>query len=152
MKVTFHFNGEACMACGACAVACMDQNDIDLAAGQTPMRRVFTRERAGQRAFYSVGCMHCEDAPCAAVCPTGCLYRDAETGLTLYDADKCVGCHRCASACVLRETPVLTFERVGGRDRVKKCDGCIERLRGGLEPACVRVCPVGALSCRTEEM
>ena len=28
---------------------------------------------------------------------------------------------------------------------MQKCNLCIERVEAGLEPACVRVCPVGAL-------
>ena len=30
-----------CCACGACAVACMDQNDIDVENGLRPFRSVF---------------------------------------------------------------------------------------------------------------
>ena len=29
--------------------------------------------------------------------------------------------------------------------KIQKCDGCIERQRAGKIPACVRVCPTGAL-------
>ena len=32
-----------------------------------------------------------------------------------------------------------------------KCDGCNERVKQGLEPACVRVCPFDALALATEE-
>ena len=28
---------------------------------------------------------------------------------------------------------------------MQKCDGCVVRIQNGLEPACVRACPVGAL-------
>ena len=33
-----------CCACGACAIACMDQNDIDLSTGVRPYRTVFREE------------------------------------------------------------------------------------------------------------
>ena len=76
-----------CCACGACAIACMDQNDIDLSTGVRPFRTVFRQEnrRTGEIAYYSMGCMHCDNAPCVTACPSGCLYKDTETGLTLYD-------------------------------------------------------------------
>ena len=32
-----------------------------------------------------------------------------------------------------------------------KCDGCNERVKNGLQPACVRACSFGALTCVTEE-
>ena len=33
----------------------------------------------------------------------------------------------------------------GPDGKMKKCDGCIDRIRAGLEPACVRGCTFGAL-------
>lgn len=62
----------------------------------------------------------------------------------MYDQDKCIGCHSCAMACPYGAPTFLSFDE---RDKMVKCDGCIERLRNGLEPACVRACPVGALTC-----
>ena len=35
--------------------------------------------------------------------------------------------------------------------KLRKCDGCQVRQENGLEPACVRVCPTRALTCRPEE-
>ena len=32
-----------------------------------------------------------------------------------------------------------------------KCDGCNTRVKNGLQPACVRACSFGALTCVTEE-
>ena len=39
MKMKLVLDVDKCCACGACAVACMDQNDIDI-AHMTPFRRV----------------------------------------------------------------------------------------------------------------
>lgn len=143
MKRYLFFDPEKCSACGACALACIDQNDVAVAAGEQPFRYTFTQEsKTGELKFYSVSCMHCADAPCVMGCPSGCLYKDVESGLTLYDNTNCVGCHSCAMACPFGAP---SFNREG---RMEKCDGCIERLRRGLIPACVRVCPTGALTCR----
>ena len=32
-----------------------------------------------------------------------------------------------------------------------KCDGCVERVKRGMLPACVKVCPFDALKLYTEE-
>ena len=81
MKRYLYFDSEKCSACGACALACMDQNDIDIPAGEQPFRHTFTLEgKTGDLHFYSVSCMHCADAPCVMGCPCGCLTKDPESG------------------------------------------------------------------------
>ena len=89
--------------------------------------------------------MHCEDAPCIKGCPTGCLRKDGETRFTVYDASVCIGCHSCAMACP------FGAPRFGRDGRLKKCDGCAERVKHGMQPACVRVCPFDALKLYTED-
>ncbi len=130
-----------CCACGACSVACMDQNDIDLSTGVRPFRTVFRQEidRGREIQYYSVACMHCTDAPCVVACPSGCLYKDKETGFTLYDDTYCIGCHSCSMACPFGAP---TF---GHENKMSKCDGCIDRQKAGLPPACVEACTFGAL-------
>lgn len=144
MKKYFVFDSEKCSSCGACAVACMDQNDTDVAGGEMPLRYTFVKEENNHLGFYSVSCMHCADAPCVTGCPVGCLQKDPETGLTLYDNTSCIGCHSCAMACPFG---VPTFGKDG---KMRKCDGCAVRQANGLVPACVKVCPTGALQCLTE--
>ena len=59
-KRYLYFDPEKCSACGACALACMDQNDIDCSKGDMPFRNTFVIEdRVGMLGFYSVSCMHC---------------------------------------------------------------------------------------------
>ena len=141
MKLKLELDLSKCCACGACAIACMDQNDIDLSTGVRPYRVVFRQEdfRKGDIAYYSMSCMHCDNAPCVTACPSGCLYKDEETGLTLYDNTRCIGCHSCAMACPFGAP---TF---GPDNKMRKCDGCINRIRAGLKPACVKGCTFDAL-------
>ena len=92
---------ERCCACGACAIACMDQNNIEPEEGMRPFRTVFRDdwEEDGKAQYFSIACMHCDNAPCVLACPVGCIYKDAQTGYTLFDNTNCIGCHSCAMAC-----------------------------------------------------
>ena len=144
MKMKLVLDVDKCCACGACAVACMDQNDIDI-AHMTPFRRVADFELNGEYLYTSVSCMHCDDAPCIQGCPVGVLRKDPVTNLTVYDNTNCIGCHSCAMACPFGAP---TYNRFG---KMQNCDGCAERLSHGLEPACVRTCSLGALKVYTEE-
>lgn len=134
---------DLCSGCGACAVACMDENDIDLGKQDPPWRRIHQVE-SGQYpevkiAYISAGCMHCQDSPCLMGCPTGAVRRHEKTGAILVDDSLCIGCHSCAIACP------FGMPRYDSDEKMRKCQLCIDRIEVGLEPACVRVCPIGAL-------
>lgn len=147
MGKVIELNADKCSACGACAVACMDQNDLDVTEGASAFRIVRDLEGAdGGYEYYSIACFHCEDAPCISACPCNCLKKDEETGFTVYDNENCIGCHSCAMACPYG-APCY------GKDgKMIKCGGCAVRVKNGIEPACVANCPTGALRCvdRTE--
>jgi len=123
----------------------MDQNDIDPGKGEAPLRITGGVEFGDKHAYMSVACFHCDDAPCIMACPSGCIYKDDETNFTVYDTTGCIGCHSCAMACPFG-APAF-----GADGKMRKCDGCITRVRCGLEPACSRNCPTGALRLLDEE-
>lgn len=63
------------------------------------------------------------------------------------DRDLCVGCHSCELACAFGAPK---FPEDG---RMAKCDLCCVRREHGMKPACVLVCPSGALDAGpVEEM
>lgn len=139
MKTHFVFDEERCVGCGACTVACMDQNDIS--AGEKPLRAITRCDRGPEGPlwqFIHTGCLHCDPAPCIPVCPKGCIARDGDTGLVISDNANCIGCGSCANAC-----PHGAIHFV--HSKITKCGGCLERVRVGLLPPCVKVCPHGAL-------
>ena len=130
------FIGEKCVGCNTCAIACMDQNDYDPSCGAGPFRVVTENEAAGFFRYKSQACIHC--GLCIDVCPFECIKKDPETGFVVYDNTDCIGCGACADVC-----PISAPKIYDGK--MHKCDGCSERVKFGLKPACVRACPTGAL-------
>jgi anaerobic dimethyl sulfoxide reductase subunit B len=143
MSHAFYLDLSRCTGCFACAVACMDQNDIEAGVEPTAWRQVFAVETgSGDQArvrYVSIACMHCEDAPCLMACPGGAITREPDTGIVKVAPELCIGCHSCSIACP------FGVPRFGSDGIMQKCDLCSVRLENGLEPACVRVCPTGAL-------
>jgi len=87
--------------------------------------------------------MHCSDAVCVEVCPTGALSYN-ELGFVQYERDKCIGCGYCAKCCPF-EVPKIVADEVTGIGVMSKCTFCAERVKQGLPTACADACPTGAL-------
>ena len=102
MNIHFTFHPERCVGCGACVMACINENGIDVTKQQP--YRIIKHNEYGDGAALSItwfvhGCMHCAAHPCAAACPKGCFSVDRETGTVQLDSAGCVGCRRCEKAC-----------------------------------------------------
>ena len=67
---------------------------------------------------------------------SGALSKDTESGATLHDKDKCVGCWMCVMVC-----PFGAILRSAEDHLAVKCDLCPDRE----DFACVAACPTGAL-------
>lgn len=145
MDKTLVFCLENCVGCGACVVACQDQNDVYPERGVPAFRRIYQLEEERDAEdktdirYVSAGCRHCEDSPCLVGCPTGAIYREETTGAIRIDRDRCIGCHSCALACP------FGVPRYDADDKMYKCDMCTERVLAGLKPACAKVCPFDAI-------
>ena len=92
-----------------------------------------------------MSCMHCDDAACVTVCPTGASYKREEDGIVLVDQDKCMGCNYCAWACPYGARELDPEDGV-----MKKCTLCVDRIydqnlpEDERQPACVMTCPAHA--------
>lgn len=161
------YDASRCSACKGCQVACKCWNllpsPLELntqkwdGSLQCPpdlddnTRLIITfdekpREKYGvDWAFGRRACLHCSDAPCVKVCPSHCLTKDEESGFTIYDADKCIGCKYCVAACPFDVPRHSDTGYAKGDVRINKCTGCIDRVREGRSPACVNTCQPGAL-------
>jgi Fe-S-cluster-containing dehydrogenase component len=154
---------DICVGCHACAVACKEWNTGGGAGpltdfmpyGAEPDGVWFNRIHAfeigegaeGRTVYFPKSCLHCDDAPCVTVCPTGASFKRAEDGIVLVDEDLCIGCKLCSWAC-----PYGAREYDDDAGVMRKCTLCVDRIYNETldaserVPACVSCCPVSARS------
>ena len=153
---------DTCVGCHACVTACKGWNTENYGApladedpyGAKPegtfLNRIHSYEvqpetGPAQLVHFPKSCLHCEDAPCVTVCPTGASYKRAEDGVVLVNEKACMGCGLCAWAC-----PYGAREMDPSAGVMKKCTLCTDRIYNDnlpeedRVPACVRTCPAGA--------
>lgn len=83
-------------------------------------------------------CNMCEKPSCVQVCPVGATFKTPDNFI-LVDKSRCVGCGYCIQACPYSVRFLNPVTRTA-----EKCTWCYHRVRKGLLPACVYVCPVQA--------
>ncbi len=125
-----------CIGCGLCKQACTKQWDLP---EDESFIRVFKDYPVGsQTENMTAQCNHCENAPCARICPTKATHLN-EDGIMIMEPHKCVGCKGCVIACPYGAR--TWSEKYKVPEKCRFCDGYVQ---GGHEPACVVMCPVGA--------
>ena len=68
-------NTKKCVGCSACRIACQMKNHLDPEESFIKYHEIETGEYPNvYNEIVPTQCMHCEDAPCAAVCPTPVSY------------------------------------------------------------------------------
>lgn len=135
MRYAMAIDTKKCVGCSDCVVACQLENEVptgycrdwvtETVDGAYPE---LTLELRSER------CNHCANAPCVRCCPTGASHI-AEGGVVLVDASWCIGCGACIDSCPYD----ARYSHPDGY--VDKCTFCLHRVRKGLQPACVAVCP-----------
>lgn len=161
MKLGLVIDLDVCVGCHGCAVSCKQWNTSGTTGpltdynpyGKDPSGVWFNRIRSYEVGDYPnnktinfpMSCMHCEQADCVDVCPTGASYKRVEDGVVLVDQDKCMGCNYCSWAC-----PYGARELDRASGTMKKCTLCIDRIYDerlapeDRQPSCVITCPAHA--------
>ncbi len=103
--------------------------------------------------FIQRRCMHCDNPPCAKLCPFG-VQSKTEQGAVLIDRSYCMGGAKCRDVCPWNIPQrqagdglymTLLPGYIGG-GVMYKCDLCSDQVGKGGSPACVDACPQKALT------
>ena len=157
----FVVNTFKCIGCGKCVEACKIENHVPVSCFRTWVERYLVtadgavhvdspdggcngfapRDVPGiiKKAYFVPKlCNHCARPNCVQVCPVGATYVSPE-GVVLVDEQHCVGCSYCVQACPYGARFINPVKKTAD-----KCTWCYHRVKRGLTPACVLVCPAKA--------
>jgi formate dehydrogenase iron-sulfur subunit len=152
-----------CIGCKACQAACMEWNDLrdevgvntgfytnpaDLSDQSWTLMRFYEENIQGslQWLILKDGCLHCADPGCLKSCPSPGAIVQFTNGIVDFHEENCIGCGYCISGCP------FNIPRMRKEDsKVYKCTLCSDRISVGLEPACIKTCPTGALHFGSKE-
>jgi len=161
---SFFIDTSKCTACRGCQVACKQwnrnpgtktyqrgsyQNPEDLSYFTYKLVRFSELELDGKPRWYFFAdqCRHCLEPPCfytAQSLGVKAITRDDETGAVLHNPKVKV---KASDAKAIRESCPWDIPRWNKKTSgMAKCTMCIDRIKEGLLPACVKTCPTGAMN------
>ena len=166
MPKTILIDTSRCTACRGCQIACKEwhelpanktyqvgwgshQNPQDLNPNNYKLVRFSEHLDDGvvHWNFFPDQCRHCDIAPCKE---TGDMYieeaivQDEQTGAILY-TPKTKGFSKEQFEEIRESCPYDVPRRNETTGLMVKCTMCNDRIHSGMPPACVKVCPTGAM-------
>jgi len=101
----------------------------------------------GEELFVPRRCMHCDNPPCANLCPFGALNKFNDGSVVIHH-DLCLGGAKCKAVCPWhipqRQSGVGLYLKLqpmpAGGGVMYKCDLCHDRIEKGEVPVCVEAC------------
>lgn len=129
MSKTLYVDYNLCIGCESCEAVCKYLYG---------MPRIYMT-RTSEGLMIPINCHHCENPRCLQACTVNAYYKDQD-GAVILDPSACVGCMVCLSVC-----PFAAISHIGKPQPVVKCDLCASRRAKDMLPACVEICPTGAI-------
>ncbi len=141
--------------CTACVSACQSENGWGSSEKNSSkpqqaqwIRKVELKHKStGSTHSLPMMCQHCENPPCADVCPTGASFKRAD-GIVLVDRHICIGCRYCMMACPYKARSFI-HESIEdqrehmprGKGTVEACTLCVHKIDAGDgTTACAQAC------------
>jgi formate dehydrogenase iron-sulfur subunit len=161
---SFFIDTTKCTACRGCQVACKQwnrnpgtktiqrgshQNPPDLSASTFKLVRFSEIDQPGGEPkwyFFPDQCRHCLSPPCKEVADSkvkGAIIHDEATGAVIFNPKVKI---KPEDFKEIRGACPYDIPRISGAGVMAKCTMCIDRIKEGLLPACVKTCPTGAMS------
>ena len=158
---SFFIDTTRCTACRGCQIACKNwnqngasatknlgshQNPPDLDGNTFKLVRFSEVENDGKPGWYFFAdqCRHCLEPPCKDAAEgyvPESVIQDATTGAVVYTAKM-----KEAPFDEIRSSCPYDIPRQNAKSLPVKCTMCIDRVSNGLKPACVKICPTGAMN------
>ncbi len=161
---TFFIDTTRCTACRGCQIACKQwnknpgtktyqrgnhQNPADLSISTFKLVRFNEVEVPGGEPkwyFFPDQCRHCLTPPCKEVAEgkaKGAVIQDENTGAVVFSPKVKM---KPADFKEIQEACPYNIPRMSGAGVMRKCTMCFDRIKEGMQPACVKTCPTGAMN------
>ncbi len=166
MSNGFFIDVTRCIACKACQIACKQWNNLpaeqttNVGSYQNPpdfsavtYKLVRMTESIVDGKFYGLyfpdQCRHCLLPPCLLWAQdSDAIFQDKDTGAVVYTSKT----QKLKAEDIIGVCP-YDVPRRGKDGLLAKCTMCNDRVKRGMEPACVKTCPTDALNFgKLEEM
>ncbi len=126
-------NPNKCTGCRTCEMACSFIHYKVF----NPLKSAITIVKNEEKELcVPVICQQCDDPPCAKACPVEALAKEAETGIVIFDENKCTLCRACITACPYAAIHII---QDASGEKLVKCDFC----KG--DPECAKRCDPKAI-------
>ena len=167
MPKTIFVDTSRCTACRGCQIACKEwhelpankttqykwgshQNPQDLNVNNYKLVRFSEHLDDGvvRWNFFPDQCRHCDLAPCKEMGDLyleGAILKDEKTGAVLF-TDKTKKFSKEQFEEIREACPYNVPRRNEHTGVMSKCTMCNDRIHNGMLPACVKVCPTGAMN------
>ena len=159
MSKSFLVDTTLCTACRGCQVACKQWHDlpaektVNRGSYQNPADLSFDTYKLVRMSegvvdgklrwlFFPDQCRHCLEPPCQDTAgDPSAIFTNPSSGAVIYTANTSE-----LDADEIRQSCPYDIPRQATDGTMAKCDMCSDRVENGMDPACVKVCPTGAMN------